>query len=629
MNDEAVDPILFINGKRENEFAFIPAESLLSLFVLQCSKIANVSVILVEKSDTSTNYLFPLCLKDLTSFEFDSDQDCPPCIDYLKLPATYDKESNYYTAGLCSSLRCILNSKPSTTNYCERLLGFRGGCLQACAEVSVWTKFCELESIEMLNDVYVNRCRDNVHKLPVNVLRLEKHLERPPILHNALKRKQEVLAKTVKNRQEYFKLKQLKLDELPELEHKYVEGIDLSLADVLLFVCFDLVFYVYSNFELKNACPLTLNWHHQLSMEPFIKECTELLYLTKERHHPLENNLTLVLEIPSVPNESLYSNDPLRYKPRWRSYTKQSDIDEIMKKLNSLDLENSYTSCCKKLDDLTIKESINNTPECKDNINGFDHLNVCQLLTESKLNWEELPLAVHPIEGKLPASRLQRKCNQLESLVKIVISIAREGDIIVDFCAGGGHLGIILAFLLPQCQIIFVENKKESLDKAVKRVKTLKLKNVNFFQCNLDYFEIKFDIGTCLHACGVATDLVLKKCIEQNASFVCSPCCYGSIRPNSILDYPRSLKFKNDYKISLSEYLILGHAADQTHDENNPKTVQGKKCMQFIDHDRLMNAANSHSYFTKLLTMFPVNCTPKNHILLGLSPKYTSNMHHD
>ena len=72
------------------------------------------------------------------------------------------------------------------------------------------------------------------------------------------------------------------------------------------------------------------------------------------------------------------------------------------------------------------------------------------------------------------------------------------------------------------------------------------MSNCRFFQCNLDYFCGDFDIGVSLHACGLATDLVLAKCLSaDSASFVCCPCCYGGIRENRVVAYPKSAVFKN------------------------------------------------------------------------------------
>ena len=73
-------------------------------------------------------------------------------------------------------------------------------------------------------------------------------------------------------------------------------------------------------------------------------------------------------------------------------------------------------------------------------------------------------------------------------------------------------------------------------------------------QCNQDYFHEKFNLGVCLHACGVATDMVLKQCIENEAHFVICPCCYGGIQDTHFISYPRSQHFRNagiEYKVCI------------------------------------------------------------------------------
>ncbi len=49
------------------------------------------------------------------------------------------------------------------------------------------------------------------------------------------------------------------------------------------------------------------------------------------------------------------------------------------------------------------------------------------------------------------------------------------GLVLVDFCSGGGHLGIVLAHLLKDenATVCLVENKEESLRRAHRRVKLL------------------------------------------------------------------------------------------------------------------------------------------------------------
>ncbi|MEQ2251278.1 hypothetical protein ILYODFUR_009213 [Ilyodon furcidens] len=99
-------------------------------------------------------------------------------------------------------------------------------------------------------------------------------------------------------------------------------------------------------------------------------------------------------------------------------------------------------------------------------------------------------------ERKMSNIRAIRKMQQLNNLVAMVTELARPGDTVVDFCSGTGHVGIVLAHTLPDCQIILIENKEESLVRAQRRSSELDLKNIGFLQANLDYFNRPFQIGT-------------------------------------------------------------------------------------------------------------------------------------
>ena len=57
--------------------------------------------------------------------------------------------------------------------------------------------------------------------------------------------------------------------------------------------------------------------------------------------------------------------------------------------------------------------------------------------TSAKIDWNAIPELVHPLGGKLPPERLDKKCQQLENLTAAVTAMARPGQ--VDFCSGGGH----------------------------------------------------------------------------------------------------------------------------------------------------------------------------------------------
>lgn len=235
-----------------------------------------------------------------------------------------------------------------------------------------------------------------------------------------------------------------------------------------------------------------------------------------------------------------------------------------------------------------------------------------------------------PELGDLPKSRLERKQDQLKSMAQEVVAIARPGNVIVDFCSGSGHLGMLVASLLPQCQIILLENKAESLDRGKVRAKSLNLTNVLFLQTNLDYFTGDFDIGLSLHACGVATDIVMELCIQQGAHFVCCPCCYGAVLDMPHIKYPRSKFFRgfigeSEERLTNGDYFCIAHGSDQSHSEEIANTLkekcdQGQVCMDVIDYDR-RRYAEEQGYQVAATKLEPITCTQKNRLLIGLCKK--------
>jgi len=334
--------------------------------------------------------------------------------------------------------------------------------------------------------------------------------------------------------------------------------------------------------------PKTMLWYDRVSL--LYQKCCEDIIGNKLTLNGLKIEKSVPRHWPSKapPNQSLYKNDPNRLNPKARIFTRQPDIDRAMSLINDAKIE--------------VLEAV-----------PFD-------CTANKIDWNSLPELVHPLGGQLPPDRLDRKCEQLENLALAVKNMACPGQVIVDFCSGGGHLGIVLAYLLPDVIVYLVENKQESLMRAVRRVQALGLSNCRFYQGNMDYFRGRFDIGVSLHACGVATDLVIQACIRNKASFVSCPCCYGSLQANHMLSYPRSTLYST---IQFKDYLILGHTADQWHGSSSGKGTkekeeQGRLAMNIIDTDRIRMALETGYYSrVELCQLSPPTCTPKNNLIIG------------
>ncbi|KAJ8714936.1 hypothetical protein PYW08_004917 [Mythimna loreyi] len=360
-----------------------------------------------------------------------------------------------------------------------------------------------------------------------------------------------------------------------EINHEFAEGPYLTLADLVLLPSYHVIIQSIGEAQFESLLPFTYKWYKNLTSINYIQETfMSLMSHFNIKQLPI-NNMT----IPKADDVSLYKCDPKRHNPKKRNYTNTDDIEKALS---------------------SITEGLE--------VPMYDNE------YQATFRWQDIPDPANPFAGYLPDTRVQRKSQQLQNLALPVLKMATDGDVIVDFCCGTGHLGILLAYLLPRCTIILLENKIESLCRARERVHKMKLRNVYYYQCNLDFFTGEFDIGIGLHACGIATDLILDKCLKQNAKFVLSPCCYGAIHGTCRMEYPRSKKFAN---VPFDDYLYIAHGADQTHKEH-PLAVRGARCMAIIDSDRA-RLAEEFGYKVTLMTLKPVTWTPKNNLLVGIS----------
>ncbi|XP_015432961.1 PREDICTED: glutathione S-transferase C-terminal domain-containing protein homolog [Dufourea novaeangliae] len=555
------------------EICIAPIETIVALFTVKyCDSKINIKLVLSKQKPLERAYRI-----DISTFVYEvmDANKIPYSASSCELPIIVVNKASCI-AGLCAILRQIIKDVTAEhpKHHCRKLLGFKDSYLTACSEASVWTKFCEVDLIQTMKFLYADNTIRN--ELPSNMARFECHMSQPVRLHNLYKY---TMSK------KFLDENAISRDEMHLSEHTYAEGSYVTLADIIIFVCMHNLLTVFSSESTLQLLPLTAKWYKKMIEDQTIVDCLECLPVLKR-----ENSNGLVYTLPQVANQSLYKSDPKRYKPRSRIFTKQDDVEQslgLFKRLN-------------------IETRLEQEP----------------FAAELLLDWSTVPFHATPEGGSLPSARLKRKQEQLENMCKPVMKLARAGDVIVDFCSGSGHLGILLAYMLPYCTITLLENKEESLNRAKERVKKMSLTNINFYQCNLDYFKGDFDIGLSLHACGVATDLVIQQCIRRRANFVCCPCCYGSLHDCHHLTYPRSNVFKKG--MSRENYMVLSHAADQTHDEKNVKTKQGYECMAIVDTDRKI-LAEQFGYRVYLSKFIPMTCTPKNHILVGIPRKEITN----
>lgn len=554
-----------------DDICLAPIETLVVLFTMKyCDSKLKVTLIKLKNNRGDHEYI--VNIKNLVHNVLEAEK-IAKSTDSCDLP--YLKLNNMsFVAGLCACLRHIIKITIAENHdhNCRHLLGFKDSCLLAPSETSVWTKFCEVELISMLRKIDETFLSSSM--LPETIARFEMHMSQPVRLHNIYKY---TMSKKFSTNGIITQDRNI----IPE--HLFAEGSFKTLADVFIFICIHAFINLLSDDHVLDFMPLISKWYQRMLEDENIKKCLDLFPL--KIHTPKYKEYYL----PSVLDESLYKKDTKRYQPGSRIYTKQGDIESS----------------------LTIVRDFMPNLELEKEPFGV----------EMSIDWEKIPHEASPGGGSLPEKRLNKKRQQLENLCKPVLKLAKSNDIIVDFCAGSGHLGILIAYLRPDCTVIILENKEESLDRSKLRVKKLGMTNVRFFQCNLDYFKGDFNIGMSLHACGVATDLVIQHCIRRNAIFVSCPCCYGSIQNCHHITYPRSKIFQ--IGLSRKNYLVIGHSADQTHDEKNIKTKQGYVCMSIIDTDRKLQAEEC-GYEVHLAKLIPSTCTPKNHLLVGI-PREKSN----
>ncbi|XP_053672783.1 glutathione S-transferase C-terminal domain-containing protein homolog [Anopheles nili] len=517
-----------------------------------------------------------------------------------QLPSISIELTGTIVSGLCGVCRRITKQHIATSQTSDQLLGFKGNTLVAPADASLWTKFCEIDMIRCVKHM-LKMCSDETMKpslieytLPDELGQFESHLQQPLKSHNIYKLINQVNNVRISSDEEHRQLVDVGQQFDFHANHKFAEGYEKTLADLILYICFELVERRLSKDVLRDKCPHVVGWLERVANDDGGKlqqVCNEVL--------PTKENCITLKRLPcleltgldiKIPQEfSLYKSDTkkLNLKGDQILTTNQQEVLEILRKVERIPI------------DIGSRQN-------EWDVNLFD--------------WDAIPLDARPEGGNLPPARILRKRHQLESLVNEVIELAHDGAIIVDFCSGTGHLGILLAYLLPGCTVYLLENKEESQQRAMDRVARLGLQNIMFFQCNLDYFTTHFDIGVSLHACGVATDIVLEKCFAQRASFVSCPCCYGKLYNIEHITFPRSTLFQAS-DLLLKEYFCIAHCADQTHDlasdrTNVAKAHQGFYCMDVIDRDRALRAEEL-GYCVQRKRLRDESCTPKNRLLVG------------
>ncbi|CAN2388924.1 Methyltransferase domain [Pristimantis euphronides] len=605
---------LFLDLDLHHEDTVLPLHTSIVLFLMSYCDCKTFKTFLVTPEDDNRIPKEGLFSSDL-NVSIISRTVLPAVVQSCRLPAVIDASGTFCRAGLAVVLRYIIQKTyildQSRKDVLE-LLGFKKTCLKACAEVSQWTRLCEI-SIPLAVETFL---KDPSAAIPPEVHQLERKLGEPVRVHNDDKIRRQKMQQQMKSngagqRKEVQEevserslpkpasleltaalsklhvkdvpsktarkpahIRKAKASDLPALEHVFAEGLYFTLTDVVLLPCIHhfLVALQKVSPEKIYSLPLIINWYKRVLQVQGVQKAAAASHIT----------FLHFLHVNSQHQEPLAS----------------SKLDTEDKGFPDSHFLGGPRPTMTKLKDHGIEAVFSPHP--------------CPSQT---IDWGSLPAAVSPAEGKMSSDRALRKQQQLNNLLSVVTHMAKPGDTIVDFCSGGGHVGIVLAYVLPSCQIVLIENKEESLMRARDRSNGLGLTNIWFIQANLDYFTGKFNIGVALHACGVATDMVIEHCIVARAAFVICPCCYGFIQNTVKTTFPRSCRFQN--VLSNKEHMVLCRFADQTAVQLPlQRRLIGKNCMGLVDLDRAW-AAEQCGYKAQVVSMEPESCSPKNNLIVG------------
>ncbi|XP_059197309.1 glutathione S-transferase C-terminal domain-containing protein [Centropristis striata] len=615
-------PSLYLEVCSQNEEPRLPLHTSISLFLLSYCECKSFKVFLVFTKPTSSQSLksqLPECL-DVSDIQV---EDLPQLVRGCRLPAALDETGSLCRAGLAVVLRHIisktLEADPSRNDVLA-LLGFKKTCLKACAEVSKWTRLCEIGIPSAVEEQLKNPSNQYLQP-PLSILTLERRLAEPVKVHNDDKIRRQKLQEQRQNEKkespesepgqapqvgdglelraalaklsvdsvptlatrENSEIRKVRTTDLPPLEHVFAEGLYFTLTDVVLLPC---IYQYLCSLQAHAAStlhqlPHLLRWYSRVQEVPGVLRAA--------------NACGIPLSIPQVPTSGLPGPSA---EDNLLGLLEQGEGQEMTTQLPFVGGPRPTMT--------KLKE------------NGIEAVFAPHPCPAWTLPWDSLPGAINPTEGKMSNIRAVRKRQQLNNLVAMVTELARPGYTVVDFCSGTGHVGIVLAHTLPDCQVILIENKEESLVRAQSRSAELGLKNIGFIQANLDYFTGPFQIGVALHACGVATDMVMEHCIQAEAAFVISPCCYGFIQNAVKFTFPKSKRFQET--LTYKEHMIVCRFADQTAVQLPPeRRLIGKQCMGLVDLDRSW-AAETDRYSVQVMTMEPESCSPKNNMLVGRPP---------
>ncbi|NWI29731.1 GSTCD protein, partial [Sula dactylatra] len=343
MKDSVVEEHLYLGFSHQYRDSIFPLHTSISLFLLSYCDCKLFKIFLVPTGENVDDQTVTKNLLGDLEVHFISRCELPVVVQSCCLPAAVAKDGKFCRAGLSVVLRHIIQktyeADPSKKDILE-LLGFKKTCLKACAEVSQWTRLCEI-SIPLAVERFLTASPEHCQTIPPDILQLERKLGEPVRVHNDDKIRRQKLqqqktgakgavpvlgkeateeGKPVEMREhplpslelsiafskllvqeksdavnrEASHVRRTKTSDLPLLDHIFAEGLYFTLADIVLLPCIH-QFLVSSKKQGKNLAnlPLISSWYQRVEKVPGVKKAAgkcnmELLQLPELMSAPEE-----------------------------------------------------------------------------------------------------------------------------------------------------------------------------------------------------------------------------------------------------------------------------------------------------------------------------------------------------
>ena len=360
-----------------------------------------------------------------------SECEVPDVIQDSVLPVLLSRHGRLVVVGLASLLRFIVNwsrgSHDSHDSIINGLLGEKANCLKACAEVSPWTYFCEKSFPRMVDEILTmssshSDSSDTANVVGMELIQLENYLA------------------DISERRHCQQVHRNGSNQVEGCE--FLESNRLQLTDLIVFICIELCLHKSVSLQrLFVGLNRVSKWYQNVRALPNVRDTL--------------HSVSVFLSIASLELE-----------------------DACLELIHSLPKIHLSDGCCSTATDATnqikpAKPNFHTELKQKFKITQSSVVSVIGKLESSgirplsfqsnvgctRMLWNDLPksLLLTNKFGGVPEKRTERKLEQLENMVSAVKEIMllqkKDSPVIVDFCSGCGHLGILLAYLLPHCHV--------------------------------------------------------------------------------------------------------------------------------------------------------------------------------